>query len=78
MGAKAKSEFAKSFGKHLKEIRLARGISLKHFEAVDGAINRHELSRIENGRKIPNLFTVLRIARRLGVDLRELFRDFKY
>lgn len=77
MGVKARSDFARTFGKHVKNLRLSRGISLKHFEAIDGAISRHELSRIEHGKKVPNLFTVARIARALGLEMRELFRDFK-
>ncbi len=64
-------------GKQLRQIRLDKGISLKHFEALENSIDRHALSNIEQGKKVPNLYTIYRIAVVLNVSLEDIFRDQK-
>jgi transcriptional regulator with XRE-family HTH domain len=74
---KSRSVFAKQFGKRVRALRVEKGISLKHFEALENAIDRHSLSNIEQGKKIPNIYTAYRIATVLKVPFEELFNNLK-
>lgn len=76
MRQKSKQQFAKALGIQIKKARISKGISLKHFEAKDGAIDRHDLSRIESGQKVPNLYTIYRICLTLEIELKDLFQNF--
>lgn len=73
MTIKNKQQVAKLIGKRIKALRLERGISLKHFEAMENAIDRHSLSNIEQGKKTPSLYTAYRIAMVLDVNTRDIF-----
>lgn len=63
----------RKFGKQLKTIRIKKGFSQLDLELSSG-INRTEISRIENGQKNIEFFTVVRLAEALEVDLIELFK----
>lgn len=69
---------AKALGRRIKEVRKSKGISLKHFEAIEHSISRSALSEIENGKRIPSLITTFRIARTLNVPLSDLFEGISY
>ena len=69
---KSRQHLAKQVGKKIRKVRLSKGISLKHFEALEHALNRHALSDIEHGKKLPNLYTLYRISVVLGVSIDEL------
>lgn len=51
MALKTKQQFAKHLGKKIRKVRTLKGISLKHFEALEHSISRHALSDIEQGKK---------------------------
>lgn len=73
MSIKTKQQVAKLIGKRIRALRLQRGISLKHFEALENAIDRHSLSNIEQGKKTPSLYTTYKIAKVLDVSAKEIF-----
>lgn len=68
----SKQKFHKDLGKRIKEIRKRKGISLKDFESRDNSIDRSNLSKIENGIKIPTVYTLYKISVILEVDITEL------
>jgi transcriptional regulator with XRE-family HTH domain len=69
-----KEDFLKYFGKQVRKIRNAKGISLREFE-LRGDINRQQLSKIENGKWNPTVFSLKKIAQQLDITLSELFQD---
>lgn len=71
-----KEEFLIKFGAHLRKLREDKGISLREFE-LRGDIDRHMLSKIENGKTNPTLNSLRLICLVLEVDLTMLFSDFK-
>ena len=75
MSAKARKKFAKSLGQKIREVRLDRGLSLKHFEAKQYSIDRHALSKIELGKTVPSVFTLYKIAAVLQVPLATLLPE---
>ena len=62
----------KAFGKRLKEIRQSKGISQLDLELQSG-INRTEISRIENGLKNIEFFTIVKLAAALDIELQSFF-----
>jgi transcriptional regulator with XRE-family HTH domain len=73
MEKRYKSEI-KAFGKRLKEIRTKSGLSQLDLELESG-ISRTEISRIENGQKNIEFYTIVRLADSLGIRLADLFTD---
>jgi transcriptional regulator with XRE-family HTH domain len=63
-----------SIGKEIRLLRTEKGMSLKEFEAQDHSIDRHSLSRIERGEKLPTILTISKICAVLGVSLSEFFK----
>lgn len=63
------------FGKRLKEIRESKGLSQLDLEIKSG-INRTEISRIENGQKNIEFFTVVKLTVALELEIKDLF-DFE-
>jgi transcriptional regulator with XRE-family HTH domain len=72
-----KQKLAIELGKRIREIRLSRGFSLKYFESIDDSIDRHRLSKIENGKTLPSIYTLLKIGIHLNVELKEFFKRIK-
>lgn len=72
MTIKTKQQVAKLVGKKIRTLRLERGISLKHFEVMENAIDRHSLSNIERGLKAPSIYTLYKIAKLLNVPPKEI------
>lgn len=77
MAIKSRKSFAKSLGSRIRTLRLKKGISLKHFEAKENSIDRHALSDIENGKKVPNVYTLFRISLILDLPLKEFVSKLK-
>ncbi|MCA6380491.1 MAG: helix-turn-helix transcriptional regulator [Cytophagales bacterium] len=77
MAIKSRKSFAKALGQRIRTLRLNKGISLKHFEAKEDSIDRHALSDIENGKKVPNVYTLFRISLILDVPLEEFVTKLK-
>ena len=65
-----------AFGKRLKELREASGLSQLDLE-LRSDINRTEISRIENGLKNIEFFTMVRLASALNVPIRDFFPEEK-
>lgn len=59
---------------HVKEIRRARHLSQRQL-AARMQVPRTYISKIENGKAIPTLGSLERLAVALGVDVRQLIRD---
>lgn len=64
----------KSFGKRLKQIRESKNLLQLDLELSSG-INRTEISRIENGQKNIEFFTIVKLAEVLGVQIRDFFEE---
>lgn len=62
------------FGKKLRSLRTGLNLSQLDMELRSG-INRTEISRIENGKKNIEFYTVVKLATALGVEIRELFAE---
>jgi transcriptional regulator with XRE-family HTH domain len=62
-----------SAGIAIKRLREERGLTLEEL-APDIGISVSQLSRIENGKREPKLADILRIARRLGVNLSDIIQ----
>lgn len=59
-------------GKNIKEVRLSRGLSQEVLSDMCGFSNT-TLSAYENGRKIPSLTTIAKIAKELNVSIERLY-----
>ncbi len=64
------------FGARLKEIREKKGISLREME-LEGELDRHILSKIENGKTNLTLYSMKKICKVLDITFEELFSGFK-
>lgn len=65
-------EIAK-FGQRLKKMREERNLSQLDLELNCG-INRTEISRIENGQKNIEFFTIIKLAEALQIELLDFFK----
>ncbi len=72
-----KDQFAKKLGERIRNLREKKGISSREFETYDESMDRHALSKIENGLTIPSAFTLYRISRILKVSVSDFFNDFE-
>lgn len=72
-----RQKFNKQLGKRIRQIREEKGISIKNFETKDFSIDKANLSKIENGLRIPSTYTLYIISRILDVDIREFFSEPK-
>ncbi len=64
------------FGKTLRSLRTARGLS--QWALADAAgMDHNYIGMIERGERNPAVFNVVKIAKALGVPPSELFREFK-
>lgn len=63
----------KAFGKRLKSIRQKKGLTQLDLELESG-ITRTEISRIENGLKNIEFYTMVKLADALKVSLHEFFQ----
>lgn len=63
----------KRFGKRLRSLRQAKGLSQLDLELESG-INRTEVSRIENGLKNIEFMTVVKLAAALEIEILDFFK----
>lgn len=63
----------RELGKRIRSLRLALDITQLDMEVRSG-INNADISRIENGQKNIEFYTIVKLAEALEVDLAELFR----
>jgi len=62
----------KQFGKRIRELRTARGLSQEEL-AFKSGVHRTYLGGIERGERNPSLRNISAIAKALGVEIFELF-----
>lgn len=74
---KDKEKFARALGSRIRSIREAKNVSQKEFEAIEPSVDRHQLSKIENGKTIPSSYTVYKIAKALKVGADEFFSGLR-
>ncbi len=63
------------FGKRIKELREATGLSQEKF-ALKIGMDRTYYSSVENGKRNISLVNIKKIADGLGISLSELFIEF--
>jgi transcriptional regulator with XRE-family HTH domain len=63
-----------AFGARVREIRLTRGVSQERL-AEQAGLHRTYVSSIERGERNVSLLNIERLARALGVPMRELMPD---
>lgn len=66
-------ELARIFGRNVKELRQARGLTQEDLEGLTG-LKRSYISDMERGERNPSLRAVERLAVALEVEPAELFR----
>lgn len=72
---KEKLSFAVQLGKHLRKMRLEKGISQENL-SMDSGYYRTYVGKIEQGKYSPSTHTVWRLAHTLGMTLQEFFNGF--
>ena len=69
---KPMNRLAKKLGKRISKFRRERGVTSEKL-AYENGISKGYLSDIENGKRLPSLTLLEKIARGLGIGLRDLF-----
>ena len=64
------------FAENLRRLRLASGLTQEGLSDAT-AMGAAEISRLERGGHDPQLHTIVRLARGLGVSVAELLRDIE-
>lgn len=72
MNGQASASTRIEVGKRIRALREREGISLRKFALMVG-VSYPYLSRVENGKQAATVDVLDKIARGLGVDIRELF-----
>lgn len=65
-------KLAKRIGKRIIKLREEQGLTSEQL-AFQYDISKGYLSKIENGKQLPSLEMLEKIAKALGVDIKELF-----
>ncbi len=73
---KEKVSFATNLGKHVRKMRLQKGISQEDL-SMDSGYYRTYVGKIEQGKYSPSTHTIWRLAHTLGLSLEEFFKGFK-
>lgn len=67
-------EFRRAVGDRIRMLRMERQITQEEMDSGDDGIPYRTIQNIETGRSNPNLRTIYRLARRLGVPPEEIFK----
>ena len=59
----------------MRKAREQKGISQKEIEAMDNGIERQMISRLERGVRMPESYTLYRIAKLLDIRLSDLLKE---
>lgn len=57
----------------LKDVRIKRQLTIRELAELSG-ISRSQISDIENGKSMPTIETLCRLAKALGVGTEELYK----
>lgn len=71
-----KLSFAVQLGKHLRKMRLEKGISQENL-SMDSGYYRTYVGKIEQGKYSPSTHTIWHLAHTLGMNLEQFFKNFK-
>lgn len=63
---------AKKIGKRISELRRKKGFTSEQL-AYENGISKGYLSDLENGKRLPTLLMLAKIAKALGVGLKDMF-----
>jgi transcriptional regulator with XRE-family HTH domain len=74
---KEKDRYSKALGKRIRSLRESKNISIKDFEVLENSIDRHALSRIENGKTTPSAYTLFKISKALNVPQAQLLQGIE-
>lgn len=75
MTIKPQEEFLKQLGARIRELRLQKGLRQEDFDdETDLGITARGFQEIEYGHKDARVYTLYKIAERLGVELGDLLR----
>lgn len=74
---KEREKYSKALGKRIRALRESKNISIKEFESLENSIDRHALSRIENGKVTPSIYTLYKICQALKITQTELLNGFE-
>lgn len=66
------TQLARHLGRRIATLRDARGLTQERL-AWDLESNKGYLSRVERGERLPSIDFLVAVARRLGVEVRDLF-----
>ena len=72
MSTKRYQRELKAFGIKLKQLREERGLIQLDLE-IKSDINRTEISKIENGKKNIEFYTIVKLAEALNVEIANFF-----
>ncbi len=71
-------ENLKSFGKMIKQLRMAKSLSLNKLAFSTDGVTSATLSRIENGQVDFKFSTLIRLSQTLDIPLSQLFDGYVY
>lgn len=61
----------RNFSESIRQLRKSNGMTLEAFSSCTG-VSRNTVVNYENGHSMPNLYTVMLIASKLGVSIDQL------
>ncbi|ALJ05182.1 hypothetical protein APS56_08620 [Pseudalgibacter alginicilyticus] len=67
----SEKEIIKQIGDNVRQLRLERHLSQFQLQ-VDANVAKNQIGRIERGEHIPNIITVIKIAKALNVSISEI------
>jgi len=70
-------DFRRLLGRRIRTLQTARGVTQQQLAEVSG-VDRTDLSRIENGKKLPSIPTLRALAIALDVKVDDLLREEKW
>jgi transcriptional regulator with XRE-family HTH domain len=67
-------DFRQAVGERIRELRVQQQITQEEMDTGDDGIPYRTMQNIESGKSNPNLKTMYRLARRLGIHPSELLK----
>jgi transcriptional regulator with XRE-family HTH domain len=73
---KERIKLQKRFGEHLRKVRSSKNISGSEL-ARRCFMEKSTIARLEAGGRTPSLYILVKLCEGLGIELKELFKDFQ-
>tara|TARA_R110002096_G_scaffold373980_3_gene567542 strand:+ start:472 stop:702 length:231 start_codon:yes stop_codon:yes gene_type:complete len=67
----SEKEIIKQIGNNIRQLRLERHLSQFQLQ-VDANVAKNQIGRIERGEHVPNIISLIKIAKALEVDISKL------